>query len=101
NFADGGHQVEQIGFHGAERRIVGAAVFPSAALPALPLLTERMGRHHMLPFQARRAGGLGTRTVSAALQIDAPARAARPGPVAAAIRGAQRALVPVMPDQLA
>ncbi|MNV78425.1 hypothetical protein D3C71_1719130 [compost metagenome] len=45
-------QVEQVGLHGAEHRVVIHAMLAATVLPALALVAEGVGRHDVLPFGA-------------------------------------------------
>ncbi|MCY1443567.1 hypothetical protein D9M71_599910 [compost metagenome] len=74
----------QVGLGAGEDRIVGAAVVAAALLPALALVADHPGRHHMLPLDPAGALAVLARLIAAAGQIDTIALIA-----AAAVEGAR------------
>ena len=91
HFADRRLQVVQIGFYLAIGGVFVAVLAP-AVLPALQLVAELPGRHHVFPLDALRALGVFTHLIATAGEIR-DALLALPVDAAAAVKTARRILV--------
>ncbi|MNE25609.1 hypothetical protein D3C80_1189420 [compost metagenome] len=70
DFADGRIKIEQVGFHGPEDRIFIHAMFATAVLPTLALMTECPGGHNMFPLGALGTTLLFARFIAAGFGVD-------------------------------
>ncbi|BAK12522.1 hypothetical protein PAJ_2442 [Pantoea ananatis AJ13355] len=91
HFTDCRLQIMQVGFDTA---IVGifAAIFAAAVLPALTLMAELPGGHHVFPLDTCGAVGIFARLVATAVQIRLPLFAV-PGNFTATVKAAGRIVI--------
>lgn len=72
HFADGGHQIMHIRLHRIELFALFCAIFATALLPALQLMTKFPSGHYVFPLNTVGAGLLFAHLIATAIEIGLP-----------------------------